>query len=117
MSFLIDGPLLLGTGAAIEKISGDEETAKKLEQLTIVGFLATSISLYMNAPWTRWMADMCKAESGRDWMINSGVFKFEHEKVSGRTHLVSAAIFTTYPMWLRMGRKLAAKTGAVRSAN
>ena len=112
MSFLIDGPLLVGTGAAIEKIAGDEETARKLEQLTIVGFLGTSISLYMNAPWTRWIADMCKAESGRDWMINSGVFKFEHEKVSTRTHLLSAAIFATYPMWLHMGRRLAMRNGS-----
>jgi hypothetical protein len=106
MSFLIDGPLLVGTGAAIEKIAGDEDTARRLEQLTIAGFLATSISLYMNASWTKWMADMCGAESGRDWMINSGVFKFEHEKVSRRTHLVSAAIFATYPVWLQLGRKL-----------
>jgi hypothetical protein len=109
MSFLIDPPLLLGTGAVIEKIAGDEETARRLEQLTIAGFLATSISLYMNAPWTRWMADMCKAESGRDWMLNSGVFKIEHEKVSSRTHLASAAIFATYPIFLRMGRRLASK--------
>ena len=111
MSFLIDGPLLVGTGAAIEKIASDEDAAKRLEQLTIAGFLATSISLYMNAPWTRWIADICRAESGRDWMINSGVFKFEHEEVSGRTHLLSAAIFATYPMWLHLGRKLVSRNG------
>ena len=112
MSFLIDGPLLVGTGAAIGKIANDEDSAKRLEQLTIAGFLATSVSLYMNAPWTRWIADMCKAESGRDWMINSGVFKFEHEKVSGRTHMLSAAMFATYPLWLHLGRKLVTKNGA-----
>jgi hypothetical protein len=109
MSFLIDPPLLVGTGALIEKISEGEDTARKLEQLTIAGFLATSISLYLNAPWTRWIADICKADSGRDWMLNSGVFKFDHEEVSSRTHLASAAIFATYPIWLRMGRKLASK--------
>jgi hypothetical protein len=106
MSFLIDPPLLVGTGALIEKIAGDEDTARKLELLTIVGFLGTSISLYFNAPWTKWMADMCKAESGRDWMLNSGVFKFDHEEVGRRAHLVSAAIFATYPIWLHLGRKL-----------
>jgi hypothetical protein len=52
---------------------------------------------------------MCGAESGRDWMLNSGVFKLDHEKVSPKTHLASAAIFATYPIWLRMGRKLGAK--------
>jgi len=108
MSFLIDPPLLMGTGAVIDKITTDEETARRLEQLTIAGFLATSVSLYFNAPWTRWIADMCKAESGRDWMLNSGVFKFDHEKVTPRTHVVSAAIFATYPLWLHLGRKLAA---------
>jgi hypothetical protein len=110
MSFLIDPPLLVGTGALIEKITDDEESARRLEQLTIAGFLATSISLYLNAPWTRWIAAMCQADSGRDWMLNSGVFKFDHEEMSPRTHLASAAIFATYPIWLRMGRKLASKT-------
>ena len=109
MSFLIDPPLLLGAGAAIERVADDEETARILEKLTIVGFLATSISLYMNANWTHWMARMCGAESGRDWMLNSGVFKLEHEKVSQKTHLASAAIFATYPLWLRLGRKLGAR--------
>jgi hypothetical protein len=110
MSFLIDPPLLVGTGALIEKIADDEDTAAKLEKLTIVGFLATSISLYLNAPWTKWIADMCRADSGRDWMLNSGVFKFDHEEVSARTHLASALIFATYPVWLRIGRKLASKS-------
>jgi len=110
MSFLIDPPLLVGTGALIERISEGEDTARKLEKLTIAGFLATSISLYLNAPWTRWIADMCKADSGRDWMLNSGVFKLDHEEVSSRTHLACAAIFATYPVWLRMGRKLASKS-------
>ena len=111
MSFLIDPPLLVGTGALIEKISADDDAARRLEQLTIAGFLATSISLYFNASWTRWMADMCRAESGRDWMLNSGVFKFDHEDVGTRTHLASAAIFATYPIWLRMGRRLAGRSG------
>ncbi|MGH2755072.1 MAG: hypothetical protein ACRDLB_11640 [Actinomycetota bacterium] len=110
MSFLIDPPLLVASGAAIERVADDDAAAARLEMLTIAGFLATSISLYLNASWTRWIATMCGADSGRDWMINSGVFDMEHQKVGRRTHLASAAIFATYPLWLRLGRRLGSRS-------
>ena len=36
-------------------------------------FWGVSIPLYLNRRWTRPLWRACRARSGRDWMINSGV--------------------------------------------
>ncbi len=114
-SFLIDGPWLLCIGWLLGKIINgsvpDEEKRKKakngLGAATIAIFWITSVSLYFNLEWTRWIWEMCRAESGRDWMINSGVFHFDHENVSAKGHMLGALIFLTYPLWLKAGFALA----------
>lgn len=114
-SFLIDGPWLLCIGWVLGKIVNkmvdDEEKSKSAKRLlglaTIATFWITSVSLYFNMEWTRWIWEMCGAESGRDWMINSGVFNFDHENVDGKGHLLAALLFLTYPVWLKAGFKLA----------
>jgi len=114
-SFLIDGPWLVSIGWIIGKIMNkyveDEEQNKRakgiLGFLTIAVFWITSISLYLNLSWTRWIWEMCGAESGRDWMINSGVFNFDHENVGTAGHITAALLFLTYPVWLKAGFKLA----------
>ena len=113
-SFLIDGPWLASLGWVYGKATnlikddGKRNKVRKCLNLTTVGsFYITSISLYFNMEWTRWIWEMCKAESGRDWMINSGVFHFDHENVSPKGHAIGAAIFATYPLWLKSGYKLA----------
>ncbi len=106
MSFLIDPPWLYATGQAYGRLMPERTTAARaLHTATAGAFLATSISLYMNRPWTRPIWRLCKAESGRDWMLNSGVFSFEHRRVGRRAHLISALIFATYPWWLLMGER------------
>jgi hypothetical protein len=50
---------------------------------------------------------LCGAESGRDWMINSGVFNFDHENVDTKGHVIAALLFATYPVWLKVGFMLA----------
>jgi hypothetical protein len=80
-------------------------------------FLTTSVSLYLDSPWTEPIWRACRAESGRDWMLNSGVFRFDPNNARIRTHRVAAAIFATYPLWLWMGirharrRSLSGSTG------
>lgn len=114
-SFLIDGPWLLSLGfiygRLADRLFKDAEkrarVSKLLDRATIAAFYITSISLYFNLEWTRWIWEMCKAESGRDWMINSGVLHFDHENVTPKGHAISAAIFATYPLWLKLGHKLA----------
>jgi hypothetical protein len=120
-SFLIDPPWLVSIGylysRATERLVKDEERRKRvrkfLDLATLGAFYATSISLYFNLEWTRWIWEMCKAESGRDWMINSGVFKFDHQNVSPRGHAISAAIFATYPLWLKLGYRLAERASGL----
>ncbi len=104
MSFLIDPPWLYATGRAYGRLMPEQEkVAKAVETATIGAFLATSISLYLDLPWTRPIWRACRAASGRDWMLNSGVLRIDWRKAGARTHLISAAIFTTYPLWLRLG--------------
>ena len=118
-SFLIDGPWLVSIGwmlgKLIKKFAKNAEDAKKAKWLTgvatVVIFYVTSISLYFNLEWTRWIWEMCGAESGRDWMINSGVFNFDHENVSTKGHFLAALLFATYPAWLACGFKLADRGG------
>ena len=114
-SFLIDGPWLLSIGfivgkilnKAIEDMDQRKKTVWWISLATVLGFWITSVSLYFNLEWVRWMWEMCGAESGRDWMINSGVFNFDHENVSTTGHALAAMMFLTYPIWLKLGFKLA----------
>ena len=110
MSFLIDPPWLYATGRlyaekAPEPLQG--RTAAALGGAPMAVFWGTSISLYLDRPWTRPIWEACRASSGRDWMLNSGVFKFPYKRVSGRTHAISAGIFATYPFWLWLGHRQA----------
>jgi len=106
MSFLIDPPWLAANGYLIGRVSANRKVARALELAVDATFLAVSVPLYLNAEWTEPVWKPTGSESGRDWMINSRVFRFEHRKPMWRTHTISAAIFATYPLWLRLGLKL-----------
>ncbi len=103
MSFLIDPPWLYANGRALAKL--DERPARALGAATMGVFWSVSIGLYLNQRWTKPVWKACRAEDGRDWMLNSGVFRFDHRNAGRTTHLVSAAIFATYPFWLWKGYK------------
>jgi hypothetical protein len=114
MSFLIDPPWLYATGRAYGRLVPDEGSplARTLRTATAGAFLATSISLYLDRPWTRSIWRACHAASGRDWMLNSGVFRFDFARASHRTHVVSALLFATYPFWLLLGERTARRSRA-----
>ena len=115
MSFLVDPPMLVAAGAA-SSLLPDERSRKLAERAVVATFIGTSVSLYVNAGWTRWLWELCRAESGRDWMINSGVTKFEHDRPKPAVHVLGLALFAAYPFWFRLGAKVAtARTGAGRS--
>jgi hypothetical protein len=109
MSFLIDPPWLYATGKAYGRLLPDEQApvARVLHTATATVFLATSVSLYLNLPWTRRIWQACRAKDGRDWMLNSGVFRFDFRNATRRTHVLAALLFLTYPWWLRWGEKRA----------
>jgi hypothetical protein len=110
-SFLLDPPMLFGSGWLAAKITNRLPPRVRSKALGALGgatmaiFWGTSVSLYFNREWTRWIWEMCGAESGRDWMLNSGVFRFDHENAGPRTHAVSVAILATYPAWLWLGMR------------
>jgi hypothetical protein len=106
MSFLVDPPWLYANGRAYAKLAPERaqgRTAAAVGAATIAGFWAVSIPLYLNRSWTRPIWRACRARDGRDWMLNSGVFRFDHRRSSPRTHATGAALFATYPLWLWLG--------------
>ena len=108
MSFLIDPPWLYATGQLYGRVLPERTPAARvLEKATAGAFLATSISLYLNRPWTRPIWKACRAQDGRDWMLNSGVFGIDHRRAVARTHALAALLFATYPLWLRLGERAA----------
>jgi hypothetical protein len=102
MSFLIDPPLLYASGRTYAELTGDApdpQHDKVIGAATVVTFLAVSVALYLDRRWTRPIWRVCGARSGRDWMLNSGLLRLDWRRAGTSTHLVSAAIFVTYPYW------------------
>ena len=103
MSFLIDPPWLYANGRAIAATAPDERTAAALGAATMGVFWGVSIPLYLDAGWTRPIWRACRARSGRDWMLNSGVLRVDAGGAGTATHLIAGTIFLSYPYWLWRG--------------
>jgi len=106
VSFLIDPPWLYANGQAYARLAprtAQGAPAQALGAATIAVFWVTSISLYFNRRWTRPIWRLCRARSGRDWMLNSGVLRIDDERAGAPTHVASAVLFATYPLWLWLG--------------
>jgi hypothetical protein len=106
MSFLLDPPLLVGNGYAIARLAPDRRSEALAATAVTALFVTYSVGLYRNEEWTRSLWEACGAESGRDWMLNSGVTAVEHERPTPATHRLAAVIFATYPIWIRLGLRL-----------
>jgi len=109
MSFLIDPALLYAGGRTYAATTPPQErTAKndlKVAAQTMACFYAVSVGLYLDRPWTKPIWRACRARSGRDWMVNSGVTRFDASRAGPRTHAAAAAMFATYPLWLWLGMR------------
>jgi hypothetical protein len=106
MSFLIDPPWLYANGRAYAALAPERaqgRTAAATGAATMAVFWAVSISLYLDKGWTRPVWRLCRARSGRDWMLNSGVLRLDPDAAGPATHAVSAALFASYPYWLWRG--------------
>jgi hypothetical protein len=106
VSFLIDPPLLYASGRAYGRLTGaapDRRRDLVVGAATMAAFWGVSVSLYLDRPWTEPIWRACRASSGRDWMLNSGVLRLDWRRAGTPTHLVSSAIFLTYPYWLWRG--------------
>ncbi|MCW2990448.1 MAG: hypothetical protein JWM73_1042 [Solirubrobacterales bacterium] len=109
MSFLIDPALLYSGGRTYAAVVPDDARTPARDAALMAAYMAVfwgvSVGLYLDQGWTKPVWKACRAESGRDWMLNSGVLKLDWRKAGTGTHAVSAAIFATYPVWLWLGMR------------
>ena len=125
MSFLLDPALLYAGGRTYRHLTSGSAGAAKAaagrepaaappasparDAAVAAGFMAVfwgvSIGLYLNQGWTKPIWWICRARDGRDWMLNSGVLSIDETRVGRPTHVVSALIFATYPLWLWLGMR------------
>jgi hypothetical protein len=108
MSFLLDPPLLVATGMAIERLVADEATADRLAGITIAGYLGVSVPLWLDtrARPLELLWRPFGSASARDFMVNSGLLRLPVPKPAGPgAHLLAAAVFATYPLALALGRR------------
>ena len=114
-SFLIDPALLVAIGMLItfvcaKRLPDDDvirrSCVRSFGVLSIIVFWWVSVSLYLNLAWVGWMWQLVGAHSGRDWMLNSGIFHFEFENPSLATNIVAGFLYATYPVWLIIGIRL-----------
>jgi hypothetical protein len=109
MSFLVDPALLYAGGRTYKAVVPDEARTPQRDAALVAAYMAVfwgvSVGLYLDQEWTRPVWKLCRAKSGRDWMLNSGVFHFDFRRPSRRTHAISTAIFATYPLWLWLGMR------------
>jgi hypothetical protein len=109
MSFLLDPPLLVAAGMAIERLIDDEEVADRAAVATLTGFLGVSVPLWLDvrAPALRPIWRPFGTAGPREFMVTSGVLRLPvPERVGLRHHLLAAAAFATYPLALALGRRL-----------
>jgi hypothetical protein len=110
MSFLFDPFLLVACGAIIVLLRNrllyraTRRATKILGLATLILFWFAAGSLYLNLGWFDWLwRGLWSATSGRDFMINSGVFHFEYLNTAGLIDAVAVLLFALYPVWLYCG--------------
>jgi hypothetical protein len=109
MSFLFDPFILIALGAlvvyvCVRGLYKVRRSVLWMWALAIVALLFVwfvAISLYYEKEWFIALAHLFGYSSGRDFMINSGVFNFKY--TSPTTDLIAGALFALYPLWLYIG--------------
>lgn len=111
MSFLLDPPMLIASGVLIERML-PEEQRDVAEAATMGTFIGISFALYLEAPGLGMLWKPSGSKNGRDFMVNSGVFRVNPDETGWRTDVVSAAIYATYPLFLKLGRHIGRRPAA-----
>jgi hypothetical protein len=117
-SFLYDPPLLFIDGLVIsllwERYGRPRGGSKAIPIAIAVAILAVfwtvSVSLFLDLPWVEGFARFFHARSGRDWMLNSGIFGFDY--VSPPTMALkslAAILFASYAVWMALGARVGAR--------
>ncbi len=104
MSFLLDPPMLFAAGVLIERRLPAEQR-DLAEAATLGVFFGGSFALYQDVPGLQPLWRPFGASGGRDFMWNSGVFGVGTGALRWPMHAAAGAIFATYPLWLKVGRR------------
>src|SRR5207244_3716666 len=100
VSFVLDPPLLVASGAGIESLGADPRTARRLCAGTLAAFVGTSGALYANVPGLRPLWGPFGARSGREFMLTSGLARVDEAAMSPARHAAALSLFAAYPLWL-----------------
>lgn len=104
MSFVIDPPLLVASGAAIEAVAGEDEVAARRLRGGVAGlFVLVSLALYANVPGLARLWRPFGSRSGREFMLTSGLARIDERRISGGRHVAALSLFLLYPFWVRLG--------------
>lgn len=107
MSFIIDPPLLVASGAAIEAVAGeDQAAARRLRRGTVGLFVGVSLALYANVPGLAPIWRPFGSRSGREFMLGSGLAPIAEGGIGRRQHAAALSLFALYPLWARLGAEL-----------
>lgn len=111
MSFLLDPPLLAATGAVVERLVPEEH--KGVADAVVLGvFVGASYGLYLNVPGLEFIwRPMFKGEDSHDFMLRSGILPRWPVRSEKATNALAAAMFSLYPAWYVLGRRLARRRG------
>lgn len=107
VSFVIDPPLLVASGAAVERAVEDPRLARVAEVATVTAFIGVSLALYANAPGLRAIWGSFGARSGREFMLTSGLARIDERSMGRGRHLAALSQFALYPAWFRIGAAIA----------
>jgi hypothetical protein len=114
LTFLIDPPLLIFFGFITYSI-GElcvNRTRLPVSQIlavfSVCTIIFTSSTLYLNLWFMNWFWQPFYpvVSSGRDLMINSGIFNFESENTTGLIDTLAFIQIALYPLWTYIGVKL-----------
>ncbi|TFG27615.1 hypothetical protein EU528_12565 [Candidatus Thorarchaeota archaeon] len=114
MTFLIDPALLIlfslvscGIGYSVRNKTS-LPVGKMLSILCLCVILFTSTSLYLNLWYMDWFWQPFAplVTSGKDLMINSGIFHFESTNTAGLTDTLAAIQIILYPLWTFIGIRI-----------
>jgi hypothetical protein len=107
VSFVLDPPLLVASGAAIERLDAGPELRRALSVATVATFVGVSLALYANAPGLRAIWGPFGARSGREFMLTSGLARVDERSITRARHALALSAFLAYPGWLGLGRRWA----------
>jgi hypothetical protein len=106
VSFLADPILLALSGEAYARAAPEEAQggrAKAAAAACVAVYWAISGASYLNSPWAKPLVRPLPGHDGRDWMVNSGLFRLDSRRRTPRMDLAALLIFATYPLWLWLG--------------